>query len=172
MFYSKLIYGDVVLCDNPQCDDSYDLRGMLVFACRTLQRIYPSLAQIYVEQFEDDDVLPKIYPLSSMDDVEGYDWDSAASEEFAVKLIDSAKTLIKRKHWTAESSKFAKDFGAKIEPQYQNSRLQGFVISDSGELDFFWDHYPSPIEVKKAIIDTYGCAIVMRLTKFTGEAQD
>jgi hypothetical protein len=171
MFYSKLIYGDVVLCDNPQCDDSYDQRGMLVFACRTLQRIYPSLAQIYVEQFEDDDVLPKIYPLSSMDDVEGYDWDSAASEEFAVKLIDSAKTLIKRE-WAAESSKFAKDFGAKIEPQYRDSRLIGFLISDGGELDFFCDHHPSPIEVKKVIIDTYGRAIVMLLTKFMGETQD
>ena len=70
MYHSQIVYGDTVVYENPALWTLEDMRWLLHIEAGVLSKMFPVLHKIYVEMAEGDDVLPKISPLSSFDDIE------------------------------------------------------------------------------------------------------
>jgi hypothetical protein len=162
MFYSQIIYGDTVLYKNPACKDSYELTALLSSECKALQEVFPYLFKIYVEQYEDDDILPKISALREYDDLEGYEGEVPAEELTA--LQNSARKLIKRRDWGSITPPFAEKFGISIKEEGE-----GYAATDGKDINYVYRSMPSPIEIKKIVVETYGQTIVNLLVRPFGE---
>ena len=172
MYHSQIVYGDTVVYENPALWTLEDMRWLLHIEAGVLSKMFPVLHKIYVEMAEGDDVLPKISPLSSFDDIETNNGmpsslDEVKLEYLITELKAQAGALVKPKKWNDTTPPFADLFGVKVTKDCSG----GYNISDGGQIKMYTGTYPSAIEIKKIVLETYGDAIIQHLTKFFGQAE-
>jgi len=171
MYYSQIIYRDEVLYTNTSLWTLEDMKTLLHKEAEALLKTCNN-HELYVETVEDEDVLPKISLLSAYDDIEVNEEISSLSkmqvEAIIKEMMVKARELKNNYRGCKDStSDFADLFGIKVTKDING----GYNISDGGLIRAWACAYPSAIELKKKVLETYGDAIVHHLTKFFGQAE-